>query len=566
MKALLLSTSFALSAVCTPLSFAQEAPAPVTAPVTAPARVPAAMAVLVPDNATLFLMSESLNDLQATATATLENIMPGMGNLANLDVLLADGLPEDFDLTLIDHTRPIGFALGALSMNAEPQYILMLPTEKPDAVKQLMNAGGDELAYKASAGYLAMTDGPTYPVSTAQSPLIARMPKGAVAMASDLGSILKTFEPMISLGLDQMRMEMSDMATMVGEAEAAQMVMVMEFYMDIIQGLRLSATGLDVGLEMDGSLMDLRVKTHFRAGSQMAAFAQSTPTQAASFLPLLPDAQMGAVMAADWTQLMKVMAPSLSKMFAMYPDEAARALDSMVAGWDGMYSLMGDSMVMSGGFSPDGMKVAVHFKPTDFAAIQAKYTEMMASPAIGQMGLKYGDTQTAKLDDVELVRYTFELDQAQMMAMLGADLNEMESEQFMDGMRAVYGEEIQITLCNGPEFGSLLIGGNDDDVRQALKLHLGGRGMPPEAARVQDLARVANPFMIERIEVLGMMDALIPVLTESLGEMPGGVAALFESQSAPFTIYMGFEATSMTSGMMVDVGKISQAVMAFVAL
>ena len=573
MKALLLSTSFALTAVCTPLSIAQETPAPaapVAAPVSAPARVPAAMAVLVPDNATLFFMSQSLNDLQVMATATVENIMPGMGGMANLDMLMAGAFPPDFDPTWIDHTRPIGMALGALSMSEDPQLFVMLPTDKPDAIKQsileTIGEGDHGMAFKASAGYLAITEGAAYPASTATSPLIARLPKGALAVASDMGSILKTFEPMISLELDQMRMEMSDVATMMSEAEAAQMVMAMEFYMDMIQGLRLSATGLDMGLEMDGTLMDLRMKTHFRPGSPMAAFAQNEPTAAASFLPLLPDAQMGAVMAADWTQLMKVMKPSFSKLFAMYPDEMAHSLDSVMAGWDGLYGLMGNTMVMSGGFSPDGMKIALHFKPTDFAAIQAKYTEMMASPALGQMGLKYVDTQTAKLDDVELVRYTFELDQEQMMAMLGADLDEIDAEQFMAGMRAVYGEQLQITLANGPEFGSLLIGGNDDDVRQALKLHLGSRGMLPEAARVQALARVASPFMIERVDMLGMMDALIPVLTESLGEMPPAVATLFEGQSAPMTIYLGFESTSMTNGMMIDVGKVGQAIMAFMAL
>lgn len=569
MKAMFVPAAFATLvtfAPLTPSALAQD-PAPVAAPATttATSRVPAALQVLVPDDASVFAMVASLDELEATGQKLVDSVMPGMGAMmVNREALVAEVFPGDFDLSAIDATRPIGFALRQISVEADPGFVVMIPTEKPDTLKQFFAEEGAQLAYKGSAGYLAVTEGETFPTCSTTNPLIERLPAGSLAVASDLDTIFAAMDPMIALGMSEMRMQIGEIREFFPPEQAEAIAGTMELYYDMLEGTLASVTGADVGLAFEGDLLDLRVKTHFRAGSPMAQFALGGSTGAERYLSVVQDDAIGLVLGADQAALWPRLMPHIERLFGLYPEPLAEGMQASMQLAADLYTKFGNCVAGSGGLGENGLYMTAYFEPADMEGLLAEYRRMMDQQVMADFGFQFVDEQTAMLGDVELHRFTYDFDPESLMSQLSELPTEEEAAEAAALVRDLYGEQLVFTLAQGPELGLFQVGGSDDDLVKALQTTLGQRGTLPELARLGDLAARANPFFVERIDIMALADSAMTSMTEAFGdEIPGGVMAAFEGQSAPMTLYMGFEETSMTKGVMVDTAKLGRAVMGF---
>lgn len=565
MKATLFPKAALLLAVCAPLAPAQDATAVTAVPISAPlptSRVPASLAVLVPDDATVFGMSTSLNELEATVQGLVNSVMPGMGAMASLDMAFAELFPPDFDTTAIDRTLPVGFSVGQVTLEGEPQVFVMVPTTKPDAVKGALAREGEGFVFKGSAGYLAVSKGASYPTCTTNSPLIARLPQGVLAVSVDLDPILTAMDPVIAMGMDQARMTIADLEELFADEEAKQITGVLQLYYDMAEGALASMNGVDLSLDVAENLLDLRVTTHFDAGSPMARFAIEGPTGAERFLSLLDDSHVSVLTASDYAKLIPVLEPGLARLLGAYPADMGAALESFMTDSMGFYEALGTAQVFNGGLSDSGVSGHGFFLPSDMALIRAKYQELAQSSALGAMGMRFVDQQQAQLGDVRLDRFTFEFDFETMLAELDENISDEEFEMGIAAIHALYGERLVLTVAEGPELGVFQINGTDAELRAALNRTLGGRGMLPEAARLQDLAANANPFVVERFDIMALMDRGMAAMGPVMGDaLPPEFGAALAGQSTPLTLYMGFERTSMTKGIMLDVQKTGQAAM-----
>lgn len=555
-------------ALLAPFAPAQDAPAPeptVATPAVS-ARVPAALAVLVPDDATVLAMTSSINDLEAEVQALVESIMPGMGGIASADMLFLQMFPPGLDSSAIDRTKPLAMALGPVTMEAEPQVYVMVPTEQPDAVKEAF-VEEEGMVYKASAGYLAISMGESYGTCSTASPLLARLPDGALAVSADTGAILTEMEPMVSMLLSQVRMELSDIKAMFPPEEAAQMTVGLDLYYDMLQGVVTSLDGLDVALDLGAREVGLHTVMHYAPDSAMGGFALEGPTSAARFLPLLQDGQVGMLLGADQGELWELFEPSIQRMLSIYPEEFAASLEASMQSYEVMYAAMGDGLVADFGFGDAGLEGTAYLAVTDFQALLDAYRTALRGPALRDLGLAFESEESATLGDYQLHRFTFDIDAESMMGQLTEGQVPPEDVQEVARMiEAFYGERMQFTLANQGDLAVVQLGGTDEQLVASLERGASPRGMLPSVARIADLAVDANPFVYYRMDLPRMMGAVVPRMAEITGEEPPAGLETMGDLSAPMGMYMGVEPTRMSMGMTVDAAGMAQLVQWFMMM
>ena len=558
---------YALAAVSL-LSFpglAQDA-TPAETPVAAPAvsasepaplrtDVPASMAVLVPDDATILLVTRPLAELEDAASSIIAEVDPEMAAAVSVDMLLAQALPPGFDATAIDRTRPLGLAVGPIAMAPDPQPYFLIPTANPDAIKSALPMGGEGFPTRISEGYLGITMGREYGVSTGSSELLTRVPAGLLGLTVDLESILADMRPVIDSTVMLARMQIEAMEgdlDAMGLDQGMDLAALMDAYFDMFNGFLDSVTSMGMSLDLDDSMLDLRVEHGLAEASPMAGLAQGGGTDLSRVLPLIGDESFAMVAAAEWGQLMEDMDPFFALLLGAYPPEMAESLQASIDAAESLYELFGSTVAMGGNFSEDGMRISTYYVAQDQAALLARYDELMMEPYWEAIGMRYVDTKKGVLGEVELTRYTFDFDLEAMLALSGEELGEEELDPIMSLMDVIYGDQLVMTFAQVGDLGVMTLGDDDEFVKAAIERAsaAGGAG-PADMSRLSGLAARSHPFMSYRLDLGKLLSTILPLVEDSMGAPASGIR-MYEGASMPLNFYLGIDPSAWTTGVMID--------------
>jgi hypothetical protein len=556
----LLLASFAAAIFCLPAAAItaefNATPAVVPASPAQPtySEVPADMAALLPGGLTVVLMTNPLAEIEGVALGLAEQIAPEIAAMVSIDTMLARiGL----DPAMLDKTKPICFAVGALTMADEPQAFLVVPTTRGDMLMQLVVAmsgmPAEALQTKVVGDYMGITMGATYPES-GESELLGTVPNALMGLAIDVEAIVDTFGPMINLGMGMVRMQAtSDLSgdmpmdlgalldTYFGMAESA---------MDSIEQARFS-------INITDSLLDIREEFVISEGSPMSSIAADGNTDIAKLLPLMGNDSMSMVLGADMGDLIAKMQPLMESMMGAYPVEMGQGLLASMEVFNELYSLFGEGMVVSGGFSDHGLHATAFFDGASFDELLTAYKGALELPFWGQLGMKYIGTKTGKSGDVKVTRFTFDFDMSAFMEMMGEDIPEGELAEVEKMITALYGDSLVLTFAKTGGTGIMVLGADDTLMINALGRVAAGGKIPDELARLGDLAANSNPFLSYGIDMGEMISTMIPVLEKSMGAPAMGME-MFEGVHLPMNIYFGATKTMWTTGIMVDLIQVSE--------
>ena len=536
-----------------------------TAPAAPTADVPAAMAVLVPDDASVMMLAQPLAQLEEVAGALAAEIDPQMAGMVSVDMLMAMALPPGMDGSAIDRTRPLGVAVGPISMGPEPQVYALIPTSNPEAIKSVLPEGMP-YATRISEGYLGVTLGAEYGASTGASALLGKLPVGMLSVAVDVETLMATFRPIIDFSLQMARAQFDtmeeDFATM-GIDQDMDLSALMDAYFGVAEGMLDSVVDMRMALDVDETLVDLRMAYGVAPDSPMAAFAGEGGTDIARLLPLIGDEAIAMLMGADFGTMMGDMMPFFESMMGAYPPEMAEGLTGTMEASQELYDLFGDAMAVTGDFTEDGMRMVAYYDGANHDAVQEQYTAMLREPYWEDLGIRYLETRKGRLGDTDLTRYTFELDPAMIADLAG--VGEVPAEELAmveQMMAAIYGERLALTFAQVADLGVMVIGDDDAFVQEALtKARVGTDRRPPaDMARLVDLAATSSPFLGYRIDLARLMTSVIPSIEATMGAPSSGLE-MFEGTHLPMTFYMAVEPTSWTGGLMLDLVQISDAIL-----
>jgi len=523
------------------------------APAAVGANVPVAMRVLVPDNAVAFGMTSPIDELEGVALSIAQDVMPQMAGMMNADMLLSQALPPGFDVTAIDRTKPFGFAVGPLSMEAQPQIFVLIPTSNADAIKALIPTEGEFYSTRAADGYLGITRGLEYPAGTGACALLDGVPSGIAGLSVDVEAIIDAFGPMIEFGMQMARMTMADaMANTPDAAGGMDLNAIMDSYFGMAQNVFDSVETFKLSVSVEESLVDVRWQTVVSEGSPMASLAGDGATQAAAYMPLLADDSIAFVFGADAEQLLEKMEPYMNSLFEAYPEGMREGMLASMDSWKGAYGLFGDALAGSGSFTDEGMRFAAYFDGAQFDTLMAKYESLVTEPFWASMGMQYVDTQKASIGDHQLTRFTFDFDVANLLQQTGSEADADQIKQLEAMMQAMYGNQLVTTFAKVGDMGVMTLGGGDEYLLEAIQRAGKHSRLSPDMMRLTGLAASSNPFMAYRFDIGQLMTQMVPMMEQSLGAPSSGLE-MFEGTSLPLNLYFGIAPTIWTGGLMVDV-------------
>ena len=552
----LLLASLATAAFCLPsaalpsetIALVEVAPVE-TAPTTAAfADVPADFAALLPADLSVVVMTRPIAELEGIALDMASKIMPEMAEMVNADAMLQ---MAGIDPAMIDHTKPLCFALGPISMDGEPQAYALIPTKDGEALRDLfagMSGMPPEMVQlRTSGSYVGMTMGAIYP-EAGKSRILGTVPAGLIGLSVDVESILDTFGPLIQMGMQMARMQLDtempqDMPMDVGA--------MLDSYFGLAEGAMDSMEEFRMSIDITDSRLDIRETFVVSEGSPMSNLASDKPSNLSKLLPLMRDDSISIVVGANMGEMMTKMAPFMDTMTGIYPAEMGEGLTASMAAFQDIYAKLGDGFVASGDFTDAGIEMSMFFDGTEFEGLLAAYKAALEQPFWGQLGMKYLETKTGKSGDVNLTRFIFEFDMEAMMASMGEELPESDLMDLQAMMVAMYGENLTITLAESGGIGAMVVGGGDDLMTEALGRIAAGGSAPRDFALLADLAARSNPFMSYSLDFGDILASVMPLVSNAMGAPPFPMDAI-EGLTLPLNFYFGASKTEWTGGMMVD--------------
>ncbi|MDF1798750.1 MAG: hypothetical protein P1V81_06205 [Planctomycetota bacterium] len=538
---------------------APAAPVALATTATPGTSVPAAMKVLVPDDATIFAMTSPLSELERVVASIAEDVNPDMAGMVSVDMLLQLAMPPGFDGSAIDRSRPVGVAVGPISMAAEPQIYALIPTANPDAIKAALPGGAERYATRVSDGYIGVTMGLAYGNSTGASSLLQNMPAGLITVNVDMETLLTDFRPMIDFGLQMARMQMESASEEINAASGypgMDIVEMMEVYFGMLDGFLDSVVEMRMSLDIQETLLDMRVEYAVGEGSPMSSFAGTGDLDLDRFLPLLGNESFAMLMGADMGELMEKSMPFMEAIFDTYPQPMGDGLRESMDSMQSLYSMFGTGMAASGDFTDKGLTFAAYFDGAQYDQLMVEYDKMLKAPYMAAMGMHYVDTKKGRLGEIELTRYTFDYDVATLLGMTGEELDEASMAEMEAVLRAMYGEQMVTTFAKSGDMAVLTLGGGDEYLQEAIGRLDNPTRVPEDMQRLAGLAKTTNPFMAYRMDLGKLITTMIPMLESNLGAPSSGME-MFEGTSLPMNMYFGASPKSWTGGFMVDLVQVN---------
>lgn len=566
----------ALAALALPTLAIQSAPATVPG---AANRLPADLVALIPADATGLVFVSPINTLEAAAQDLLQIVAPDMAQMANVDQLLQEMGPSEFNFDLIDRSRPMAFAMGAItpSITEEaPQFYLLIPSTNPAELSAALPFPPELGWTRISGGYLGISPEAVYPVPGALSTLPARLPEGLIAATINAEPILETFGPMARLAAGMARTGAIAGIQSDTELPAALKPMAGDAVNGLIDGLMDtldSLTGFDMAINLEGARFEAGYALTFAEGSPMAEFSDQGGAQLVDLAHLLdPGADLTIAVGMDLGGAVRWARPFVNEILDAIPvpDQADQDLgpftsprhamdvarESLDHGMDAL-TWLGDGMALSTYVGEEHNRTAVWMHGVQANNLTASLKALFEAELASMVGLSLAETKLGE----NTRQLELRLDAATLAQ--NFDLNFDEAEEIRSGFEQTFGDAVRLSLTPVGSNTLLFLNGDAKSIKTALTVaaHRPGTQDPAIQRLVTELGG-AHPFAAYRAN-LGPIVSEMMSLAQSFDEgdeIPPGMVETIRGMDLPLTVHEGMTATRWFQGMSLDLTRAGEVV------
>lgn len=523
---------------------------------SAGAQDPAAeVARLVPADAFLTVRVESAERLHDVAVRFAR--LGGDDVPADAAALL-DQMDVPGDVAEIDVARPAYMALSLGGGSAVPTFIV--PARDAQAYAASLAADAT-LTAAALGGYVGVSTSLGYAAANEANPMLAALRPGLVSARIDLASLIKTFRPMIEMGLSQVEMMMDQMA-MEQEASPMDMGALLEVYIDGLWAFVDSADQLDMVFDFDGKIFQQRAWLSTLADSPMAELSGPESFDlrpAAGWLD--PEAGFSMLMACDMAKTVERFGPTLDLVLDAYPADLGAQWKRFMEAYRPILPLLGNSMAASGDIGAGGMRIAYSLLSPEPAKLSEAMRTQLTALAAGSQSEAF--TMSAP-EEIELAggralraRLAFDVSTLTESMAQGAEVDPAQMDQLQTMMEALYGAgDLQMVWRPQADRLAMVLGG--DDAFAASTLAAKPRtfeSLPPELRGAVEAASGGSMGLVYRIDYARIISEMAPMFAgmgmDELDALTGKDLRL------PVTAWMNVAGTTWSGGAGLDVDQLT---------
>ncbi|MBC8451503.1 MAG: hypothetical protein H8D72_02210, partial [Planctomycetes bacterium] len=522
-------------------------------------RIPADLAALIPSDASSLIYLAPIDEIEESIQEMLAIVAPDMEMMADADMLLSELSPPGFNIDLIDRSRPIAVAIGAITVETQqsgPRFFVLIPTTDAAGLLAALPTG-EPFSSRITGGYPGLSNADRYPVGGKASALPGVLPAGMLAMTLDAEPILDAFAPiaefMMGMGknglLQEMRSDSEVPPALLALAEGA-----LDGSLSFVTDALDSISSFDLGFGIQGAEVDLGYGLNFREGSPLTKLTNTAGPRFRDMLKLVDTNAAGSsVVGFDLGSLARWARPYVDQILdsipvpdEMEPGESLGPFQSPRHAFEAVRGAInasidtlawfGDGVATSAYFSGNEMRTAswMHGVQADQLAdsLEALFQVELAS----LVGLNIERSRIG--DSVINLSMTFDLDTLGRNFQLGEEeLSEMRRE-----LKGVVDMEVNLSLTTVGAQTLMLYNGGRNDIALALKSVKANPGLASSELRLlADKVGDAYPFAVYRFN-LGPFAAGMIRMAEGMGEstgVPAGVPETLDGISIPMSIFEG---------------------------
>jgi hypothetical protein len=510
-------------------------------------------AKLLPADAFLAVRVESAERLHALAVCFAR--MGGEEVPADVAALLGD-MDVPGDVAQIDPARPAFVALSLGGMSVVPTFVV--PARDPQSYATSLAADAT-LSTAVLGGYVGVSLRPGYAAGTEASALAGALRPGLVSARIDLATLIRTYRPMIEMGLDQMEMFMDQMS-MEQQDVSMDMGALLEVYVDGLWDFVDSADQLDLVLDFDGKVVQQRAWLSTLADSPMAELGGEGSFDLRPGAGRIdPDAAFSMLMACDLAKTLERFGPMIDTVLDAYPAEFGGEMKRMVEAYRPLLPLMGPLTSASGDFGQGGMRVSYDLHSPDPAALSGAMRTQLAQLATGAASQSFsiGAPEEVELGGAKALRarLSFDVD-ALTESLTEGELDQTELAPMQSMMKAIYGDG-GLQMVWRPLAGRVALALGGDDAFAAAALAAEPRAydsLPPELRAAIEAASGGSMGLVYRIDYARILSDMAPMFA-SLG-MDEFDALADKDLRMPVTFWMGIAGTTWSGGAGMDMDQL----------
>lgn len=509
---------------------------------------------LVPADAFLAVRVESAERFHALAVRFAR--MGGDDVPADAAALLAE-MDVPGDLAQIDAARP---AYLALSLGGAPVVATFVVPARDAQAYATSLAGDATLSTAVLGSYVGVSMRPGYAAEAQASALAGALRPGLLTARVDLATLIRTFRPMIEMGLEQVEMMMDQMAEQQQDTPM-DMGALLEVYVDGLWAFVDSADQLDLALDFDGRVLHQRASLSTLADSPLARLGGEGSYDlrpAACWID--PQAGFSMVMACDLAKTMERFGPALDTILGAYPAEFGAEMKRMLDAYRPLLPLMGPLTAASGDFAPGGMRMSYDFLCPDPAKLSAELRTQLGQLSASATSETFSITapEEVELGGSKSLRARLKFDVAGLTeTMTEGELDAAELVPLQSMMTAIYGDgTMQMVWRPTADRLALALGGDDAFAASALAAKPRAfDSLPPELRAAVESASGGALGLVYRIDYARILSDMAPMF-ESMG-MDEFDALEGTNLRMPVTFWMGTAGTTWSGGAGLDVDQLT---------
>lgn len=530
----------------------------------APSGLPPDFASLVPADAAAVVHLRSLDELLVELNVVAKAADPSAQAMTAPDLLgmplALIGQPELAKELLLD--QPLGLAYGMGSAATRPVITIIVAARQPEELGAKF-ANMPDSSVAISGQFVALRIGEGRASTAGGSPLLEDFPAGLFALRADLGAILKTFRPLIDIGLVEVEDALRSGADQDPEmpVDPAEMI---EWYLKLARDLMDSAERMDLAMDLAGGVFALRTEILHREGSPMASVGLKESVDYRALAGRLdPEAAIHVVGSFDQGRMMEQFQDFYRAMIdavaqdESLPPEAKEAFRVYIEGMLDVVPMMGRETALCAGYEAGKLRVAGEIEAQDPAAVAERLLELLQDPALAAMGMKATAETAGKLAGQPSINWRQSLDFAQMVRVMGL------VDEIPPGMAERFAQGMDVVLMPAEERLRVVAGGDAAWREAAAQRLVAGGSASAELARGLEPLAGANPAQYMRMDMKPVMALFVDVGRASgdqdleMEKLSAALAALGE-QPLVFDFYWGVKKRAMVAGFGMDLRGFAQ--------
>lgn len=485
------------------------APALLALAVQAPPQAPTTLADLVPRNTIAFVQAPSLERAAQFVGRIGSAFGPPGGPKIDAATLMAM-VEMPGDVSAVDLARPVGVCLVLEeTVGAEPLPVFLVPVSDADKYQKSVAKGGSGMQVVAKGGYACVGLGAVPELPSAPAAIAKGLPEGEIAARIDLGRLVEQFREPIDQGLNELEAEGESLGAAVPGGIDAKPVL--GAYADFLRDIVDSVETLDLGLRLDGDVIETGFALTNAEGSALSNFGSKEKTGLRALAGLLEtDSGMSMLMGMDMAALMKRFQPLLDAMPSAYPEPMRPAMKQLMSHVPEFYGLMGTAQAAGMDFTDTGMRYRVYTRGGESVKLLQAYRTLAGS----MPGFSFTEVPPREVTGVKIEGLRFKLD-LDTLAKLSAEKDEVGKADFQKMMDKLLGKDGLLIQVASKDGTTMMVMGGDDEYLRASLARISARPEPPAfLARALQQVGDLNPCMIVHYDLGRMLGGMQDLMAD----------------------------------------------------